>query len=130
MLNNYNFRTKEELIAYFKAKGTDFCSKIEVFSCDLWDGFLTTAKTVFPNADMVADRFHVFKLLNEVLDKERKKLRHEFKNDEDYKAIKWLLFKPWESLNDKQKRMLLRAFQKIKCFTPIVLRKKRTQKHF
>ena len=83
-----------------------------MFSCDLWDGFLTTAKTVFPNADMVADRFHVFKLLNEVLDKERKKLRHEFKNDEDYKAIKWLLFKPWESLNDKQKRMLLRAFRK------------------
>lgn len=112
VLDVLNFRTKEELIAYFKAKGTDFCSKIEVFSCDLWDGFLTTAKTVFPNADMVADRFHVFKLLNEVLDKERKKLRHEFKNDEDYKAIKWLLFKPWESLNDKQKRMLLRAFRK------------------
>jgi transposase len=107
-----NFRTKEELIAYFKAKGVEFCSKIKVFSCDLWDGFLATAKAVFPNADIVADRFHVFKLLNDVLDKERKKLRAEFKNDEDYKTIKWLLFKHWENLNDKQKRTLLRAFRK------------------
>ena len=107
-----DFRTKDELIAYFEAKGAVFCSKIEVFSCDLWDGFLATARAVFPNADIVADRFHVFKLLNDVLDKERKKLRAEFKNDEDYKAIKWLLFKHWENLNDKQKRILLRAFKK------------------
>jgi transposase len=112
VLDVLNFRTKEELIAYFKAKGTDFCAKIEVFSCDLWDGFITTAKTVFPNAAIVADRFHVFKLLNDVLDKERKKLRHEFKNDSDYKAIKWLLFKHWEDLNEQQKRTLLRAFKK------------------
>jgi transposase len=107
-----DFRTKEELIAYFKAKGSDFCSKITVFSCDLWDGFLSTAKAVFPNANIVADRFHVFKLLNDVLDKERKKLRYEFKDDQDYKAIKWLLFKHWEDLDDRQKRMLLKAFRK------------------
>jgi transposase len=107
-----NFRTKEELIAYFKAKGAEFCAKIKVFSCDLWDGFMATAKAVFPNADIVADRFHFFKLLNDVLDKERKLLGHQFKNDSDYKAIKWLLFKHWEHLDEKQKRQLLKAFRK------------------
>lgn len=112
VLDVLDFRTKEELIAYFKAKGTAFCDAIEVFSCDLWDGFISTAKEVFPNADIVADRFHFFKLLNDVLDKERRKLRREFKNEDEYKAIKWLLFKHWENLNSKQKRTLLKAFRK------------------
>jgi transposase len=112
VLDVLNFRTKEELIGYFKAKGSDFCARIEVLSCDLWDGFIATAKAVFPNADIVADRFHFFKLLNAVLDKERKKLRYEFKNEEEFKAIKWLLFKHWEELSEKQKRTLLRAFRK------------------
>ncbi len=71
----------------------------------------------------MADRFHVFKLLTHVLDKERKKLRHEFKNDDNYKAIKWLLFKPWESLNDKQKRTLLRAFRKAKMLQQLYFTK-------
>ncbi len=112
VLDVLDFRTKEELIAYFQAKGTDYCHAIEVFSCDLWDGFISTAKTVFPNADIVADRFHFFKLLHEVLDKERKKLRREFKNEEDFKAIKWLLFKAWEKLNEQQRKTLIRAFRK------------------
>jgi transposase len=73
--------------------------KITIFSYDLWDGFLSKVKAVFPNADIVANRFHVFKLLNHVLDK-------------DYRAIKWLLFKHWEDLDDRQKRRLLRAFRK------------------
>jgi transposase len=118
-----NFRTKEELIAYFTAKGADFCAKIEVFSCDLWEGFISTAKSVFPNADIVADRFHVFKLLNDVLDKERKKLRHEFKNDSDYKDIKWLLFKHWQDLRQEQKRALLRAFKKSPCLRQLYFTK-------
>jgi transposase len=112
VLDVLDFRTKEELIAYFNAKGSAFCAAIEVFSCDLWDGFISTAKAVFPNADVVADRFHFFKLLNEVLDKERKNLRREFKDEAAYKEIKWLLFKHWENLTDKQKRTLLRAFRK------------------
>jgi transposase len=123
VLDVLNFRTKDELIAYFKAKGSDFCAAITVFSCDLWDGFIATAKAVFPNADVVADRFHFFKLLNDVLDKERKKLRYDFKNDEDFKATKWLLFKHWEDLNDKQKRTLLRAFRKSKALRQLYFAK-------
>jgi transposase len=112
VLDVLDFRTKDELIAYFKAKGSAYCENIEVFSCDLWDGFISTAKSVFPNADIVTDRFHFFKLLHEVLDKERKKLRREFKDEQDFKTIKWLLFKAWEQLHEVQRRTLLRAFRK------------------
>lgn len=59
VLDVLDFRTKDELITYFKAKGDTYCNSIEVFSCDLWEGFISTAKAVFPNADIVADRLSV-----------------------------------------------------------------------
>lgn len=111
-LDVLDFRTKDELIAYFRAKGDEYCSKIEVFSCDLWDGFITTAQMVFPNADIVPDRFHIFKLLHEVVNKERKKLRKQYPEDDELKSIKWLLFKSWDKLSYEQRRLLLRAFRK------------------
>lgn len=112
VLDVLEFRTKDELIAYFKAKGDAYCRAIEVFSCDLWEGFISTAKAVFPNADIVADRFHFFKLLHEVLDRERKKLRRVVKNETDFKAIKWLLFKAWEQLSQQKRKTLMKAFRK------------------
>jgi transposase len=48
-----DFRTKEGLIAYFKSKGKLFCEAIQVFSCDMFEGFSATARAVFPNADIV-----------------------------------------------------------------------------
>ena len=47
-----------------------------------------------------------------MLDQERRKLRYEFKQEAGYKNIKWLLFKHWKTLNDKQKRTLLKVFKK------------------
>ena len=43
-------RTKAYLLAYFEKKGTAFCEQIEVFCCDMWDGFVKTAQTLMPNA--------------------------------------------------------------------------------
>jgi transposase len=106
-----DFRTKEGLIAYFKAKGKVFCETVEVFSCDMFEGFSATSKAVFPNADIVIDRFHFFTHLNEVLNKERKSLRKQDPKNIDFKEIKWLLFKHWQDLTTKQKQILLRTFK-------------------
>lgn len=111
-LDVLDFRTKAELIAYFQAKGTAYCAAIEVFSCDFWEGFMNTAKEVFPNAAIVPDRFHLFKMIHDVLDKERKKLRKAFKDEQAYKSIKWMLFKAWEKLTSEQRTFLLKAFRK------------------
>ena len=53
-------RTKEHLKAYFLSKGKDFCEGIEVFSCDMWEGFSNIAKELFPNGNVVINRFHFF----------------------------------------------------------------------
>lgn len=104
-------RKKPALIEYFKEKGSDFCAQIEVFSCDMWEGFSNTAKEMFPNADIVIDRFHLFHNLNQALDKERKKMRKQEPNEEKIKHIKWLLYKRWDNLDDEQQKDLLKAFE-------------------
>lgn len=105
-------RKKETLLAHFKSLGEDFCNQIEVVSCDIWKTYINVSKECFPNAEIVIDRFHVVKALNEVLDQIRKKLRREFKENDCFKNIKWLLFKRSEN-NDKDKHELLEeAFKK------------------
>lgn len=105
------FRSKEYLKAYFLAKGEVFCKGIEVFSCDMWEGFSNTAKELFPNADVVIDRFHFFQHCNAVLDSIRKELRRKDPKNAHFKQIKWLLYKAWKDLTHKDRRILLKAFR-------------------
>jgi len=104
------YRDQEKLIEYFKNKGIDWCEGIEVFCSDMWQGFLNTAKAAFPNATLVVDRFHFFGYLNKALDNERKSLRRQFKDRDEFKRLKWALLKNAEDLTDDQKKKLARAF--------------------
>jgi transposase len=104
------YRDQEKLIEYFKNKGIDWCEGIEVFCSDMWQGFLNTAKAAFPNATLVVDRFHFFGYLNKALDNERKSLRRQFKDRDEFKRLKWALLKNSEDLTDDQKKKLARAF--------------------
>lgn len=93
-------RTYETLSAHFQAVGSDFCNQITDFSCDNWDAYLKIAKEFFPNAQVILDRFHVTKALNEGLDDYRKTLS----KDEipEYRQLKWILFRQYQNLSDKQ----------------------------
>ncbi|MFN0204035.1 MAG: transposase, partial [Bacteroidia bacterium] len=82
-------RDKECIKLYFMGKGEVFCKGIEVVSCDMWEGFSNTAKEVFPNVEVVIDRFHFFSHCNKALDTIRKELRKQERNNEYFKAIKW-----------------------------------------
>ena len=105
-------RKKETLIAHFQSLGVDFCSQIEVVCCDIWKTYIHVAKECFPNAEIVIDRFHVVKALNEVLDALRKKLRKEFKEEDCFKSIKWKLFKRPEKCTEADFALLQNAFDK------------------
>ena len=65
-------RKKEVLIAHFEALGKDFCEQITDIACDCWQAYITVAQTFFPQANIILDRFHVIKLLNNCLDNFRK----------------------------------------------------------
>lgn len=105
-------RKKTTILAHFQSLGADFCNQIEVVSCDIWPTYINVSKESFPNAEVVIDRFHIVKALNETLDKNRKELRKEFKDDDCYKGIKWALFKRPEKCDEEQTKLLGKAFEK------------------
>lgn len=105
-------RTKEFLVQYFQARGAAFCAGIEVFSCDLWDGYVGACENCFPNAEIVLDRFHFFAQLQKALDNTRKALRRDLPEEEDLKALKWTLIRPAEHLEPEQKAHLDQVLQR------------------
>ena len=105
-----DYRDQEKLIQYFQSRGTEWCEGIEVFCSDMWQGFINTAKAVFPKATLVVDRFHFFSYLNKAVDSQRKNLRRQFKDQENFKRLKWALLKNAENLTVDEKKKLARAF--------------------
>lgn len=104
------YRDQEKQIEYFKNKGIEWCEGIEVFCSDMWQGSFNTAKAAFPNATLVVDRFHFFGYLNKIIDNERKSLRRQLKDRDEFKRLKWALLKNTEDLIDDQKKKLAHAF--------------------
>lgn len=99
-------RSKANVIAYFNKLGRVFCEKIEIFSADMWEGYTNAAKVLFPNAQIVVDRFHFFAHLQKALDSCRKALRRLFPDREELKNIKWLFLKNGGNLNKEQRAEL------------------------
>ena len=105
-------RKKDTLIAHFQSLGSAFCEQIEFVACDIWKTYINVAKECFPNCQVVIDRFHVVKALNDVLDAQRKSLRRKYPDDECFKKLKWILFKRSEKCSQQDKELLQNAFEK------------------
>lgn len=105
-------RRKETIISHFQSLGENFCHQIQVVACDMWRPYSQVATQCFPQAQTVIDRFHVVKLLNQVLDTERKKLRKSEPAEAYFKQIKWALFKSATICSREEKKQLKQAFSK------------------
>ncbi len=109
-------RTQECLRECFEAWGAEVIDGIEEVSIDLWSGYKNLVKELMPNAEVVADRFHVMKLVNDELDTERKavkrqlkKVKKKAKRERLIRVItnsKYSLLKNEKDLNDEQKEKL------------------------
>ena len=88
---------------------------------DMWMGYKNVAKKLMPQAQIVADRFHVMKQVNEELDKARKEVKKEamkIKNKKEKEKIleglaksKYVLLKNEENLKEKEKTKLKEVFK-------------------
>ena len=65
-------RTQEELRKTFMGWGVEVLAQIEEVSIDLWEAYRSLVQELMPSAEVVADRFHVMKQVNEELDKQRR----------------------------------------------------------
>ncbi len=100
--------------------------QIEEVSIDLWQGYKSLVLELMPNAQVVADRFHVMTQINKELDTQRKKEKRNVEelikkenlaaNKDKYKIIleglknsKYPLLKNEENLNEEQLDKLIQV---------------------
>ena len=114
-------RTEEALIEYLKGWGEDVLGQIMEVSMDMLIGYKNVARKLMPQAQIVADRFHVMKQVNEELDKARKEVKKEaikIKNKKEKEKIleglaksKYVLLKNEENLKEEEKTKLKEVFK-------------------
>ena len=74
--------------------------QVKSISMDLWRAFIAVADEKLPQAEIVHDKFHLIKYLNEAIDKVR---RREVKQHAELKESRYALLKNEENLTAKQR---------------------------
>lgn len=109
-------RKKETLVNHFQSLGEDFCNKITDISCDNWQTYINVAKECFPKANIILDRFHFTKQLNQGLDKYLNEVKDTLKpllaNSKDFAKLKKIVYIQYHKLSDQQFNLLNQAFEK------------------
>lgn len=111
-------RSYEETAQALASLGPEKLAMIHFASLDMWDPYIKAIKEQCPNAELIFDKFHVVKKVNEALDLVRKK---EFANAEKDERInmkhkRFVILKREENLNQKQKeelQMLMQSNEKL-----------------
>ncbi|MBM6949557.1 transposase, partial [Mordavella massiliensis] len=82
------------LAKYFRQFSKDQREHVKYFCCDMSNGFVSMAKSVFPRAKICIDPFHVVQRLNKMADDVRKRYQHQFQDTgdtESYKKVKGII---------------------------------------
>lgn len=66
-------RKQEEIREVLLRWGKEVLEQIEEVSIDLWKGYRNVVIDLMPNAQAIADRFHVMAQINKELDAQRKR---------------------------------------------------------
>jgi transposase len=102
-------RTEEAVRPFFTEElGTRRCRTLQVVCMDMWAAYGKLVLEHASNAQILFDRFHIVKHLNEAVDAVRRELWRQLtaKERTTFKGTRWLLLKnPW-NLTDHQKERL------------------------
>jgi len=95
---NRDYKSVEKLLdTTFTKKQLD---EMNTVSIDMWKAYINAVENKLPNAEIVHDKFHLIKYLNECIDKVR---RREVQDNEILKNSRYALLKNEENLTEKQK---------------------------
>lgn len=99
-------RKKTQLIDYFKQFSNRKSVKLVVM--DMWSTYYDVCRMMFPNAQIIIDKYHYIRQVYWALDRVRKRVQKGFiKHKRIYfKHSKRLLFAPYKNLNDESKQAL------------------------
>lgn len=106
-----NSHKQQDIIAALESYPATVRAEVEEVSVDMWGGYTTVIETLFPNAKIVYDHFHVIQQVNRELNQLRRRLHVKFK------GLPHLLWKNRDQLNDQQKQQLDEGLQAFPCLT-------------
>ena len=102
-------RTEEAVKPFFtKAMGRRRCATLRVVCVDMWAAYANLVEEYARNAQILFDRFHIVKHLNEAVDEVRRSEMRGLvgKEKAEFKSTRWLLLKnPWNLTTDQQERL-------------------------
>ena len=102
-------RTEEAVKPFFtKAMGRRRCATLRVVCVDMWAAYANLVEEYARNAQILFDRFHIVKHLNEAVDEVRRSEMRRLvgKEKAEFKSTRWLLLKnPWNLTTDQQERL-------------------------
>ena len=102
-------RYKSHLFDYFNKFSLEQRKKVKYVVIDLWKAYKDLAKTYFPNAKVVADKFHFTRYATEAVDIVRKQVQEKLSRSERkyFKHSRKLLLSKYSNLKtEKQKEEL------------------------
>lgn len=105
---------RETIDRFFKAVLSDYQRKqIKWACCDMSDAYMGAIKQHCPNAQLVLDRFHVVKALNDAVDEVRKEQWREVSGDDRtfLKGLRWILLSH-SSTHSRKDRQTLRDLER------------------
>ena len=103
-------RKLNSLMRYFSYYTHKARSKVKLIVIDMYSPYISLIKTMFPNAEIIIDKFHLTQLISTSLNKTRINLMK--KDKKNYNKLKryWkLILKPQEELNNSK-------WRKYTCF--------------
>jgi transposase len=98
-------RGYEEVLQALLELGKDKLAKIYFASMDMWDPYIKAIKEACPNVELIFDKFHVVKKINEALDQIRKKEFASASDDErkNMKHKRYIILHREKNLDAEQK---------------------------
>jgi transposase len=102
-------RSKGRLEQWFDDLSTAERNAIRVVSIDMWEPYRRAVQSKLPQAQLVADRFHVMKQLNDRLTQMRRSVQEQADETtrQALKGSRWLLVKNRDELTAKEEARLL-----------------------
>ena len=95
-------RQKKKLEAYFQRYSLEKRSQVQLVVTDFYSPYITLTKELFPNANVLIDRFHIVQLIGKSFQNHRISVMKSFPtNKKEYKHLK----KYWKLLQKKQSEL-------------------------
>lgn len=114
ILEIYDDRRYEALLKLFGLYSHDARANVETIAIDMYTPYMKLINTMFPNAELIIDKFHIVQLVSSSLNKTIIQLMNkDKKNDNKFKRYWKLILKTRDDINDC-------IYKKYVCFSDMM----------